>query len=104
MQLDLESIIRIMAKSYRFNFTVVQPPFSGLEEFDNGLRKTLDPNFDFAAFGKALWEKTPLTTFVLTADEFNCGYGIIRPRADSPVYLLGPVVRVRMTDEVKKGS
>lgn len=33
-------------------------PFTGLEDFDYGLRKALDPQFDWEAFGKLLIENT----------------------------------------------
>ena len=33
-------------------------PFTGLEDFDYGLRKALDPQFDWEAFGKLLIEHT----------------------------------------------
>lgn len=33
-------------------------PFTGLEDFDYGLRKALDPQFDWETFGKLLIENT----------------------------------------------
>lgn len=81
---------------------MVQPPFAGLESFDNGLRKTLNPQFDFAAFGRELYEKVPLQTIIQTHDEFNCIYGVVRPRENTPVYLVGPIIRTLITEETGK--
>lgn len=98
--MDLETIIRIMADSYHFHFTVIQPPFSGLEDFDFGLRKTLEPQFDFVSFGKEIFHKLPPGILVRTADEFNCNYGLIRIKEKEAVYLLGPIIRIRITEEI----
>ena len=102
MNLSLENIIRIMAKSYGFRFTEIQPPFSDLEDFDGGLRKTLNPEFDYGEFGRLLLEKLPPATIIRTIDEFNCVYGIIRPREAGPAYLIGPVIRTLITEESEK--
>ena len=76
--MDLESVIALVAKSFHFNFTIVKPPFDKLENFDSGLRKSLTQNYDFAAFGKELLEKTPEQTLILTVDEFNCTYALVK--------------------------
>ena len=34
------------------------PPFAGLDDFDYGLRKALDSQFDWETFGKLLIENT----------------------------------------------
>ena len=99
MQLDLETVLTVMAESYHFNFTVVKPPFAGLENFDSGLRRILDPGFDFPEFGRQLLEKTPFNTFITTRDELNCLYLLFRlPEQEQKLYLFGPVVRNVLTD------
>lgn len=40
----------------------VTPPFAGLENFDYGLRKALDPEFDWQEFGYTLLKHTPEET------------------------------------------
>lgn len=67
-----------------------------------GLRKTLNPQFDFVAFGRELYEKVPLQTIIQTHDEFNCIYGIVRPRENTPLYLVGPIIRTLITEETGK--
>lgn len=94
MYFDLETVLRMFAESYFTQLTVVEPPFTGLESFDRGIRKMLVPDFDFEAFGNALLEKTPENTIVLTKDEFNCSYGIFRvPNDPQRVYILGCTIR-----------
>lgn len=103
MYLDLETVLNAMSRSYHFNFTIIQPPFAGLEHFDNGLRKTLAPDFDFAEFGSQLLKKMPSNTFVTTLDELSCHYMLLKlPEAGDKVYMFGPVVRTVLTDEISK--
>lgn len=91
---------KLYGKETPFNFTVIQPPFSGLEDFDFGLRKALEPQFDFVAFGKEVFHKLPPGILVRTVDEFNCSYGLIRIKEKEAVYLLGPIIRFRITEEM----
>lgn len=101
--MDLESVIALVAKSFHFNFTIVKPPFDKLENFDSGLRKSLTQNYDFAAFGKELLEKTPEQTLILTVDEFNCTYALVKSlEKQDHLYLMGPIIRERITSEIKK--
>lgn len=54
MQVDpLQVLTRIMA-AQNINSMRVTPPFEGLENFDYGLRKALDPYFDWQEFGNLL--------------------------------------------------
>lgn len=100
--MDLETIIGIMAKSYHFRLTVIEPPFSCLADFDFGLRRVLEPHFDFETFGKDIYRRLPSGVLVLTTDEFNCSYALVRPGGQTPVYLLGPVIRTRITEDIIK--
>ena len=100
MQLDLETVLTVMARSYHFNFTVIEPPFCGLENFDKGLRRSLKPDFDFREFGARLLEKMPVQAFVVTRDELNCTYVLLRlPQLGEKVYVFGPVIQAVMMDE-----
>ena len=101
MQVELENVLRSLSKSFHFNFTIVEPPFRGLVDFDNGMRRLLIPDYDFSEFGRQLLEKLPLDTFVTTPDEWNCSYTLIKLSAiPDKAYLFGPVVRMVLTDNI----
>ena len=103
MFFDLETVLRMFAESFYTHLVVVEPPFSGLEHFDPGIRKMLEPDFDFQAFGQALLEMVPENTIVLTRDEFNCSYGVLRiPGSEDKVYIIGASVRAPMKHETQE--
>lgn len=103
MLLKLETVYGTLAQTHNFHFTAIKPPFSGLENFDHGIRKQLIPEFDFCAFGSQLLEIVPTDVFVLTQDEFQCSYALFKlPDVLDTVYLCGPVIRSRMTEETKR--
>ena len=54
MQLDPLLVLKRLATGYDIKCLRVAAPFAGLEGFDYGLRKALDPQFDWEAFGKLL--------------------------------------------------
>ena len=58
MQLDPLLVLKRLATGYDNKCLRVAVPFAGLQNFDYGLRKALDPQFDWEAFGKLLIENT----------------------------------------------
>lgn len=64
MQLDPLLVLKRLATGYDIKCLRVAAPFAGLEDFDYGLRKALDPQFDWEAFGKLLIENTASTCFI----------------------------------------
>lgn len=101
--MDLESVIALVAKSFHFNFTVVKPPFEGLSNFDSGLRNSLTPNYDFVSFGRELLEMMPEKTLILTVDEFNCTYAVVKSLENPDrIYVMGPIIRERITVQIEK--
>lgn len=54
MQLDPLLVLKRLATGYNIKCLRV----AALEDFDYGLRKALDPQFDWEAFGKLLIENT----------------------------------------------
>lgn len=58
MQLDPLLVLKRLATGYDIKCLRVAAPFAGLEDFDYGLRKALDSQFDWEAFGKLLIENT----------------------------------------------
>ncbi|MGN0977667.1 MAG: helix-turn-helix domain-containing protein [Faecousia sp.] len=100
MQIDLLDAFRAVAKAYNFNFTVVTPPFTELEQFDYGLRKSMNPGFDFSLLGQQLLRNIPKNTFVISTDELECSYAAFAlPDRENTVYLYGPVICKPITED-----
>lgn len=47
MQADLLDVLTRLASASNIRCMRVTPPFDGLDQFDYGLRKALDPYFDW---------------------------------------------------------
>ena len=54
MRVDPLQILTKLAAVQNIPTRRVTPPFEGLEEFDYGLRRSLDPQFDWQEFGQLL--------------------------------------------------
>lgn len=67
------------------------PAFEGLEEFDYGLRRSLDPQFDWQEFGQLLLDSTPENTLLLVEGTFELHFALFRiPDEKNTVFLIGP--------------
>ena len=71
MRVDPLQVLTKLAAAQNIPTRRVTPPFDGLEEFDYGLRRSLDPQFDWQEFGRLLLEQTPAQT-LLFAPEPDC--------------------------------
>lgn len=91
MQIDLLQMIQKLMASRNIQVTLACAPFKELENFDYGLRKALDPVFDWQEFGRSLVESTPENTLFLAEDIFELHYAIFRlPDDEAVVCLIGP--------------
>ena len=91
MQVDLIQSIEKMLSAHGVQVTRITPPFAGLENFDYGLRKALDPVFDWQAFGQSMLDNTPRSTLVLTEGVFELHFAMFRlPDEENVVYCIGP--------------
>ena len=54
MRVDPLQVLTKLAAAQNIPTRRVTPPFDGLEEFDYGLRRSLDPQFDWQEFGRLL--------------------------------------------------
>ena len=70
MQADLLDVLTRLASASNIRCMRVTPPFDGLDQFDYGLRKALDPYFDWQEFGSLLLQSTPPNT--LPKAPLNC--------------------------------
>ena len=66
-------------------------PALWLEEFDYGLRRSLDPQFDWQEFGQLLLDSTPENTLLLVEGTFELHFALFRiPDEKNTVFLIGP--------------
>ena len=78
MQLDPLLVLKRLATGYDIKCLRVAAPFTGLEDFAYGLRKALDPQFDWEAFGKLLIENTAEHVLTVSEDIFELQYAMFR--------------------------
>ena len=64
MNVDPLQVLSKLAAVYNIPACRVTPPFAGLENFDYGLRKALDPEFDWQEFGYILLKHTKFGTYL----------------------------------------
>ena len=71
MNVDPLQVLSKLAAVYNIPACRVTPPFAGLENFDYGLRKALDPEFDWQEFGYTLLKHTPEQTLLIAEGTFE---------------------------------
>lgn len=91
MQIDCAAMIEKLMSIHNIQTTRVTPPFDGLDKFDYGLRRALDPMFDWPAFGQSLLDATPPRAIVLAEGVFELHFALFRlPDEPDTVYCIGP--------------
>lgn len=91
MRVDPLQILTKLAAVQNIPTRRVTPPFEGLEEFDYGLRRSLDPQFDWQEFGQLLLDSTPEKTLLLVEGTFELHFALFRiPDEKNTVFLIGP--------------
>lgn len=91
MQVDLLQVLEKIVSSSNIQSTRIAPPFEGLENFDYGLRKTLDPQFDWNGFGQQLLAVIPGNTLVMASGAFELHFAFFRvPDEENALFCVGP--------------
>jgi len=91
MQADLLDVLTRLASASNIRCMRVTPPFDGLDQFDYGLRKALDPYFDWQEFGSLLLQSTPPNTLLFAEDTFELQFALFRiPDEENAVFMIGP--------------
>lgn len=91
MKVDPMRIFTRLSAFYNIPVRRVTPPFEGLENFDYGLRKALDPEFDWQEFGYTLLKQTPEKTLLLAEGTFELKFALFRvPDEADTVLMIGP--------------
>ena len=91
MQADLLDVLTRLASASNIRCMRVTPPFDGLDQFDYGLRKALDPYFDWQEFGSLLLQSTPHNTLLFAEGTFELQFALFRiPDEENAVFMIGP--------------
>lgn len=91
MQADLLDVLTRLASASNIRCMRVTPPFDGLDQFDYGLRKALDPYFDWQEFGRLLLQSTPPNTLLFAEGTFELQFALFRiPDEENAVFMIGP--------------
>ena len=91
MNVDPLQVLSKLAAVYNIPACRVTPPFAGLENFDYGLRKALDPEFDWQEFGYTLLKHTPEQTLLIAEGTFELKFALFRvPDERDTVFMIGP--------------
>lgn len=91
MRVDPLQVLSRLAAAQNIPTRRVKPPFEGLEEFDYGLRRALDPQFDWQEFGELLLKSTPEQTLLFVEGTFELHFALFRiPDEENTVFLVGP--------------
>ena len=90
MNVDPLQVLSKLAAVYNIPACRVTPPFAGLENFDYGLRKALDPEFDWQEFGYTLLKHTPEQTLLIAEGTFELKFALFRvPDEKDTVFMIG---------------
>lgn len=99
MQVDLIEAMKKYLAAFNILVIRVEPPFADVENFDYGLRREMDPAFDWQDFGSRLITSLPPSTLTFTEDTFGARYAAFAPPGEQSVVLIGPWRGARRTEQ-----
>lgn len=103
MQADLLDVLTRLASANNIRCMRVTPPFEGLENFDYGLRKALDPYFDWQGFGQLLLKSTPANTLLFAEGTFELQFALFQiPDEENAVFLIGPWAKAPRSEQARE--
>ena len=91
MKVEISRVLEKLAGSMNIGLTRVTPPFAGIDNFDYGLRRALDAEFDWSGFGRQLLGQTPEKTLVFAQGVFELRFALfLSPDEKDTLYCFGP--------------
>ncbi len=91
MQVDIIVVIKTLLAAQNVQLTKIEPPFAGLDLFDYGLRKRLDPMLDWADFGAQMMAQNEENILALVEDIFGVCFAMFSlPDEPGHAYIAGP--------------
>lgn len=105
MQVDLIEVLKRYLSAFNISVNVIQPPFTGIDNFDYGLRNELDPMFDWTYFGEYILKSQKPATLLIIEDTFAAKYATFTlPTEKDCVVMIGPWRTRKPSDEQIKWS
>jgi YesN/AraC family two-component response regulator len=90
MKIDLIFSLRIYLDSFNVKLSHVAPPFNELEDIDGGIRRYINPTFNWQEVGKNILAQIQPDTFFLIEDILGAKYAIFEIPDEKEVYIIGP--------------
>ena len=91
MKVEISRVLEKIAGAMNIGLTRVTPPFAGIDNFDYGLRRALDAEFDWPGFGRQLLDQTPEKTLVFAQGVFELRFALfLSPDEKDTLYCFGP--------------
>ena len=91
MKVEISRVLEKLAGSMNIGLTRVTPPFAGIDNFDYGLRRALDAEFDWPGFGRQLLDQVPEKTLVFAQGVFELRFALfLAPDEKDTLYCFGP--------------
>ena len=91
MKVEISRVLEKLAGSMNIGLTRVTPPFAGIDNFDYGLRRALDAEFDWPGFGRQLLDQVPEKTLVFAQGVFELRFALfLSPDEQDTLYCFGP--------------
>ena len=91
MKVEISRVLEKLAGSMNIGLTRVTPPFAGIDNFDYGLRRALDAEFDWPGFGRQLLDQVPEKTLVFAQGVFELRFALfLSPDEQDTLYCIGP--------------
>ena len=91
MNVEISRVLEKLTSAQNLGLTRMTPPFDGIENFDYGLRRALDPAFDWKAFGDMLLHQVPARTLVFARGVFELRFALfLLPDEKDTLYCIGP--------------
>lgn len=101
MRVELIDALTTFLSAFNVSVRRLEPPFAGLETFDYGLRREIDPMFDWQEFGEQLLRAQEEAVLTLAEDTFGARYATFCPPGEEgrAVILIGPWRGAQRTGE-----
>lgn len=91
MKVEISRVLEKIAGAMNIGLTRVTPPFAGIDNFDYGLRRALDAEFDWPGFGRQLLDQTPEKTLIFAQGVFELRFALfLSPDEKDTLYCFGP--------------
>ena len=91
MKVEISRVLEKLTGAQNVGLTRMTPPFEGIENFDYGLRRALDAEFDWPGFGNMMLHQVPEKRLVFVRGVFELRFAFfLSPDEKNTLYCIGP--------------